>query len=125
VAERSHTNPFALDQVIKGVLLPAKNDGTRSPRSLGDAAARSIEKAFDLPEGWFDAPEQAEGLSREAVLVAQAYEKMTPTERMRLDRLMAAALDVLPETELEDRGGMSGFGELDEDLAVPQKKKRV
>jgi hypothetical protein len=46
----------SLDQILKGVLLPPKADGTRTPRSLGDSTARQIEKAFDLGEGWFDWP---------------------------------------------------------------------
>lgn len=48
----------ALDQVLKGTLLPEKKDKTaaRSPRSLGDASAEAIEDAFDLGRGWFDWP---------------------------------------------------------------------
>jgi hypothetical protein len=45
-----------LDQIIKGSLLPAKADGSRSPRALGDALARKIEEVFDLGEGWLDWP---------------------------------------------------------------------
>lgn len=54
IAVRSEISPEYLKQVIKGVLLPRKKDGTRSPRSLGDAAAERIEDAFDLGRGWFD-----------------------------------------------------------------------
>lgn len=124
VARRSDVNPFALEQVIKGVLLPPKRDGTRSPRNLGDSAARAIEKAFDLPEGWFDAPEEATGLDRDALEVAQAYQKMTPAEKMRLDRLMAAAMDVPLRQEVpRDIGGMSGLGDLHETEHLASKKK--
>jgi hypothetical protein len=45
-----------LDQVLKGTPLPAKKDGTCSPRSLGDPAAEAIEDAYDLGRGWFDWP---------------------------------------------------------------------
>lgn len=45
----------ALDQVIKGVLLPEKGDGTRREKSLGDDAARAIEAAYKLGRGWMDA----------------------------------------------------------------------
>jgi len=48
-----------LDQVLKGVLLPAKQDGTRSPRTLGDATARKIEAAYRKPRGWFDTEDGA------------------------------------------------------------------
>ncbi|HCY17159.1 MAG TPA: hypothetical protein DHV21_14495 [Curvibacter sp.] len=54
ISVRSETSPQYLQQIIKGVLLPPKKDGTRSPRSLGDAAAEAIEDAFDLGRGWFD-----------------------------------------------------------------------
>lgn len=46
----------SLDQVLKGVLLPAKADGTRTPKSLGDDAARKLEEVFKLGRGWFDWP---------------------------------------------------------------------
>lgn len=54
VAERAGLNPDTLMQVIKGTLLPPRRDGTRSPRSLGNEAARQIEEAFELGVGWFD-----------------------------------------------------------------------
>lgn len=54
VAERAKLNPDTLMQVIKGVLLPARRDGKRSARSLGNDAAKKIEDAFGLGRGWFD-----------------------------------------------------------------------
>lgn len=54
VAERAGLNYQSLEQIIKGVLLPPKQDGTRSPRKLGDDAARKIEEAEGLGLGWFD-----------------------------------------------------------------------
>lgn len=59
IARQANVSEAALDQILKGVLLPAKKDGTRSPRSLGDTAARAIEDAFDLGRGWFDTQEPA------------------------------------------------------------------
>lgn len=56
VAEKANMKWEALDQVLKGVLLPAKSDGTRSPRGLGDPLARKLEEAYDLGIGWFDWP---------------------------------------------------------------------
>jgi hypothetical protein len=44
----------SLDQILKGVPLPPKADGSRSERSLGDDAARSIEMRYGLERGWFD-----------------------------------------------------------------------
>lgn len=44
----------SLDQILKGVKLPPKADGTRSERSLGDESARKIELALGLERGWFD-----------------------------------------------------------------------
>ncbi len=54
VAMRAGLSPATLDQIIKGVLLPPKRDGSRTPRSLGDEAARKIEDAESLGRGWFD-----------------------------------------------------------------------
>lgn len=57
VAERAGLSPASLDQIIKGVLLPPKKDGSRNPRALGDDAARKIEDAEKLGTGWFDRDE--------------------------------------------------------------------
>lgn len=54
VAERAGLNWQSLDQIIKKTLLPPKKDGTRSVKNLGDDAARKIEQAESLGEGWFD-----------------------------------------------------------------------
>lgn len=56
VADRAGVSAASLDQIIKGVLLPPKKDGSRTPRSLGDDAARRIEDAERLGRGWFDEP---------------------------------------------------------------------
>lgn len=55
IATAAGLSPASLEQVIKGTLLPMKKVGQgRSPRNLGDSAARSIEGAFKLERGWFD-----------------------------------------------------------------------
>lgn len=54
VAESANVSVESLDQIIKGVLLPAKRDGTRSARRLGDGTADRIQEALGLPRGWFD-----------------------------------------------------------------------
>ncbi len=97
VAARSNVHPLSLDQVIKGVLLPVKRDGTRSPRHLGDTAARAIERAFDLPEGWFDSPDATEGFSAAALDIARAFDLMSLAEKRRLQLLIAAALEPMTE----------------------------
>lgn len=86
VAQRSHLRREALDQVLKGTLLPPKADGSRSPRALGNASARAIEDAFGLGVGWFDAPDPEEAPAAPA---AAGY------------AAIAADLDVLPDIERE------------------------
>lgn len=56
VAKQSGLSPAYLDQIVKGVLLPPKKDGTRSARHLADKAARQIESGLGLTEGWLDWP---------------------------------------------------------------------
>lgn len=66
VAIASQTNPAYPKQIVKGVLLPMKRDGTRSARALGDAAAEAIEDAYHLGRGWFDSPQGLPGKDRVA-----------------------------------------------------------
>lgn len=56
VADEAQLNVNTLDQVLKGVLLPPKADGSRSPRKLGDLAVERMEAApaLGLGRGWFD-----------------------------------------------------------------------
>lgn len=58
IAYRADVSAASLDQIIKRVLLPPKKDGSRSPRNLGDDAARRIEDAEGLGRGWFDDSDQ-------------------------------------------------------------------
>jgi phage repressor protein C with HTH and peptisase S24 domain len=57
IAAAADVNPQTLTQILSGVLLPEKADGTRSPRSVGNALARKLEDALQLGRGWFDAPD--------------------------------------------------------------------
>lgn len=54
IADDCDLSTAALDQVVKGTLLPAKSDGTRSKKALGNKAARAIEERYGLGRGWFD-----------------------------------------------------------------------
>ena len=56
VAQQAGVSMEGLLQIIRGVLLPPKADGSRSPRSVGDKLARAIEDGLNLGRGWFDQP---------------------------------------------------------------------
>lgn len=79
----------ALDQVIKGVLLPEKGDGTRREKALGDDAARAIEAAYKLGRGWLDADD-----TPPAVITKE------PTLEQALELLSAALQDVDKSTRI-------------------------
>lgn len=85
----------ALDQIVKGVPLPPKADGTRSERSLGDDAARSIEKRYGLERGWFDSDQAAasttpETLAQALNLLAEALQNAGRDELMAIERWLSA-----------------------------------
>ena len=85
VAVRAGLSPAYLRQIIKGTKLPAKKDGTREPRMLGDAAARSIESAYGLPVGWFDTDgDVATTLPDDAMSVAGQFNRVTGEARKQL-----------------------------------------
>ena len=79
IAAMIEANPASLDQIVKGVLLKPKADGTRTPKSLGHATARKIEVAFDLGVGWFDSPEEAAQLAPDARAIAESFDEL-PTD---------------------------------------------
>ena len=107
VAEKAGLRWESLDQVMKGTLLPAKADGKREARALGDPAARAIEAAFELGLGWFDWPfDFVDGLRYEAITSDQRVwvqarmmqaieecEKPTPPTVTRNEPLRFSALD--------------------------------
>lgn len=109
VAERSKLSAAALDQIIRGYMGEPRKDGTKKPRALGDDAAESIEDAFDLGRGWFDNDRMEDPLkmSDGALAIAFIYEKLTPAGKAHLTST-ARLLD------REDRGGMSGLGDVDD-----------
>jgi hypothetical protein len=90
VAVAAQKNPQYLSQILKGVLLPVKRDGTRSPRALGDAAAEAIEDAMHLGRGWFDSAHGLPGsaTAREAEtryhMHPWPFERVTPAQWDRL-----------------------------------------
>lgn len=102
VAAEANVNEAALDQILKGVLLPPRTDGTRNPRTLGDSSARAIEAAYNLGVGWFDSDDAevewhphirrlAEGLSkitdadaRDSILLGAQAQVDRQLERQRL-----------------------------------------
>jgi hypothetical protein len=110
VAARAGLNPDNLRQVLNGILLPPKADGTRSARALGNAAARQIERSFSLGDGWFDqAGENTVGSSRQlADSVDKAHSmsllgaRMPPPTVRSWGGLMTADLSAAFEVALED-----------------------
>jgi hypothetical protein len=89
VADHVGISEQYLDQILKGVRLPTKADGTRSPRTLGDAAARKIEHVFQLGEGWFDTDEHWP-----IPYVDQArYERLKPEDQLYVQAKMMAAIE--------------------------------
>ena len=79
IAAMIEANPASLDQVVKGTLIKAKADGTRSAKSLGHATARKIELALNLGVGWFDSPEETAKLAPDAWAIAESFNAL-PTD---------------------------------------------
>ena len=82
VATAASISAQSLDQILKGTLLPKKADGTRSKRSLGDAAAWEIEDAYGLGRGWFDMSDAASEFSAEARAFAKYYDGASSEQRV-------------------------------------------
>jgi hypothetical protein len=111
VAELSGVAWATLDQILKGTLLPAKGDGTRSPRALGDANARAIEDALLLGRGWFDWPFDSVDFRAYAALsevekgyvqarMVAAIEECAAKHAKRVLRKMGANKDAMPDAEV-------------------------
>lgn len=83
-----------LDQIIKGVLLPRKADGTRSERALGDDTARLIETRYGLERGWFDSDDSVAAAvpSLEVALrvLAEALQASSKHARLAVAPLLSA-----------------------------------
>ena len=92
VAERAGLSPESLEQVVKGTLLPPKKgSGERTPRSLGDSAARAIEAAHDLERGWFDNDSETEDMTAAELLLLGYFRMLDP-------QLQAAVVETVRET---------------------------
>lgn len=76
----------SLDQILKGVLLPAKSDGSRSPRKLGDAAAHKIEDAYKLGRGWFDVDDRVstDAPTSPRLQLLGYFDELPPIEQLAL-----------------------------------------
>lgn len=120
VGAKSGVSPASLDQILKGVLLPEKADGTRSPRKLGDDAARRIEDAYELPRGWFDAEDKAPAPSPlepgDPILEAAHrellgyFDVLTPYEQAAmLKEARGRAARVLGDKILAEKFGVTGY----------------
>lgn len=104
VADKAGVSEQSLDQILKGVLLPAKADGSRSPRMLGDAIARKIEAAYQLESGWFDSdhatPPLPDEILRMAVKLASIEDQMV---RAAILAMAATATDVALERQADSQ----------------------
>jgi hypothetical protein len=87
VAKRSGLNPASLRQILNGIELPRKLDGSRSERGLGDPAARAIEEAYDLGRGWFDNDEVGKMEPRELQLIGLFRELDEALQRIVVDNV--------------------------------------
>ena len=85
VAEAAGLRWESLDQVLKGTLLPEKANGKREARGLGDPAARAIESAYGLGEGWFDWPFD--------FVDARRYDAITDEQKIFVQARMVQAIE--------------------------------
>ena len=98
VAEAAAVSPEYLDQILKGVLLPKKQDGTRSRRALGEDSARKIEAAYGLPVGWMDN-------DWPFVLVSQSrWEALDATGQGYVQSAMNRAIDEIEQASSQNLG---------------------
>ena len=93
IAARADLNPDTLEQVVKGTLLPPKKgSGERSPRSLGDSAARAIEAALDLERGWFDNDCETVDMTGPELLLLGYFRMLDePLQRLVIEQVREAA----------------------------------
>lgn len=80
LAERSGLSSAYMSQVARGL----KDSKTGRPRTVGDDAARAIEKALDLPTGWMDNDRERIALSREAVEFGRYWDTLDADDRRKL-----------------------------------------
>lgn len=100
VAEHAKMNWQALEQVLRKAPLPKREDGQQSYKSLGDAAARKLEDAFDLGRGWFDWPFQGVDFKK--------WEKLNRFDRARVEGRLIEFIDqalATPSPALDEVAG--------------------
>jgi hypothetical protein len=144
VAENAGLNWASLDQIIKKTLLPPKKDGTRSIKNLGDDAARKIERAEGLGEGWFDLddetqtapPEQAATrpslvvngirLSSDAFMLAQMLDRMPESQGKfkAFAECMTAITKRLGSTEPTSEHALPDVGERSNEVSLDRPAER-
>jgi hypothetical protein len=98
IADEAGVSYEYLTQIVKGVLLKPKADGTRTARSLGDKLARKIEGVCAKPIGWFDAPLDPPPLGPDSLAIAEAFEALpddTPERQWKRQFLYAQILGML------------------------------
>lgn len=106
IAAAANISAEALDQVLKGVLLPPKRDGSRTPRSLGDKAVEAIEDAFKLGRGWFDTDDgfdDFEDVSRRATSTGPALPPSDFRDRHLVTESEWTALQEIKDIESSPR----------------------
>jgi len=96
IAAEAGLSAAALDQILKKVLLPEKEDGTRTPKALGDGAARKIEAAYALQDGWLDWPFEA--------VDYQSYARLTDLDRGVVQAYMMGAIKDRLESHIYGAG---------------------
>lgn len=112
VADAAGLNPDGLDQIIKGVLLPPKKDGSRSPRKLGDDAAGKIEDApaLGLWRGWFDSIDTEEAANASSTQDAEIIRGTRTTERPAIDLSNNPDYPAVRRVKFKLSAGATGFG---------------
>lgn len=90
IAAKAELSADYLDQIVKKRLLPKKADGSRSPRTLAEEAARKIERGLGLAVGWLDWPLDGVPLT--------SYYSLTERERGALEaRIVDMIAEILAE----------------------------
>lgn len=90
----------SLEQVVKGTLLPPKKGGgERTPRGIGDSAARAIEGALNLERGWFDNDPEAVDMTAPELLLLGYF-------RLLDDKMQALVIENVREAA-ERRAALS------------------
>lgn len=99
----AHLGRSRLDATLSQIVKQQPNTRSGKVRQMGDEQARTIEKAFDKPEGWLDRDPDFEALQRRFESVLR---EPTPTYNLwpfkRLDAARIRALPPAAFTAVED-----------------------